>query len=313
MTVDQLINVLVMIMLIEMMVAIGLGVRLVDLLDVLRNGRLMLQAGLANYVCVPVVTVGLLLLFDAHPMVAAGFLVLAVCPGAPFGPPCTRIARGNVAVAVGLMVILAGSSAIVAPLLLYGLLPWMSGDGTLQVNAVKMVGTLLVTQLLPLSVGLCLHHWWPRLAERLQKPANRVGAVLGLSTVGLILIVQFPLLAGIGLRGWVGMSALLSASWAAGWLLGGPGVENRKAMTLTTSLRNVGVGLVIATVSFPDTAAVTATLVYGLFEIVGSLLLALVWARQAPATEHLAVGTTLPAAAREPIGKGTGPERGDAR
>ena len=86
-------------------------------------------------------------------------------------------------------------------------------------------------------------------------------------------------MAEIRLRGYVGMSALLVASWAAGWLLGGPGSDNRRALTLTTSLRNVGVGLVIATSNFGGTAAVTAVLAYGIFEIVGSLLLALACGR----------------------------------
>jgi BASS family bile acid:Na+ symporter len=56
-------------------------------------------------------------------------------------------------------------------------------------------------------------------------------------------------------------------------------------LALTTSLRNVGVGLVIATSNFGGTAAVTAVLAFGIFEIVGSLLLALAWgrARLAPA------------------------------
>ena len=113
MTMNQFINLLVTIMLIEMMVAIGLGVTFADLVGVARNWRLVFQAGLANYVCVPAVTVGLLLLFQpADPTVSAGFLILAVCPGAPFGPPCTGLAKGNVTAAVGLMVLLAGSSAI---------------------------------------------------------------------------------------------------------------------------------------------------------------------------------------------------------
>ena len=285
MTIDQFISVLVSIMLIEMMVAIGLSVRFVELLAVARDWRLVMQAGLANYVCVPLVTVGLLLLIHpTDPMVSAGFLILAVCPGAPFGPPCTKIAKGNVAAAVGVMVLLAGSSAVAAPLLLRLLLPWLSGDGTLQVDAVKIVATLLLTQLLPLCVGLCVNRWWPRLAERLQKPANLLSAVLSLFTVGLILVVQFPLLAEIGLRAWVGMSALLLATCVSGWLLGGPGSANRKAMALTTSLRNVGVGLVIATGNFPGTAAVTATLAYGIFEILGSLLLAVAWGQRGATT-----------------------------
>jgi BASS family bile acid:Na+ symporter len=75
-------------------------------------------------------------------------------------------------------------------------------------------------------------------------------------------------------------------------------------MTLTTSLRNVGVGLVIATGTFAGTSAVTATLAYGLLAVVGSLLLALGWARRAPALGPLAGGTALPDSAGEPIRTG---------
>jgi BASS family bile acid:Na+ symporter len=177
------------------------------------------------------------------------------------------------------MVILAGSSALVAPILLSLLLPLMVREATLQVDAVKIVGTLLVTQLLPLCAGLAVRHWRPNLAERLQKPANRLSALLGLATIGLILFSQFQSLAEIRFRGWIGMSVLLIATCVVGYLLGRPGKANRRAMSLTTSLRNVGVGLVIASASFPGSAAVTATIAYGIFEIVGSLLLALAWAR----------------------------------
>src|SRR4051794_34452375 len=123
MSLDQVINVLVMVTLIEMMAAIGLGVTTAQLTAVARDWRLLARAAVANYVCFPAAAIGLLLLFDPLPMVAAGFLILAVCPGAPFGPPLTAVARGNVAVAVGLMVVLAASSAVLAPLLLAALLP----------------------------------------------------------------------------------------------------------------------------------------------------------------------------------------------
>ena len=79
-----------------MMVAIGLGVSLAELAAVARNWRLTTKAALANYLCIPAVTVGLLLLFHpADATVAAGFLILAVCPGAPFGPACTRARQGE--------------------------------------------------------------------------------------------------------------------------------------------------------------------------------------------------------------------------
>jgi len=261
-------------------VAVGLKVTLVNLSGAVRNWRFLLQAVLANYVFVPAVTVALLVLFHpADPMVSAGFLLLAVCPGAPFGPLCTGIAKGDVTVAVGLMIVLASSSVIAAPFLLHFLLPSISGGESMQVDTVKLVGTLLVTQLLPLCVGLGVHHCRPRLAEKLRKPASLLSVVLGVSTIVLIIVVQFQLFAEIKLRAWLGMAILFVASCASGWFLGGPGSGNRKALTLTTALRNVGVGLVIATGNFPGTAAVTATLVYGIFEIIGSLLLAWAWGR----------------------------------
>jgi BASS family bile acid:Na+ symporter len=281
MSLDRLITVLVTIMLIEMMIAIGLSVTIAELVTVVKNWRLVVQAALANYVCFPIATVGLLLLFHpADVTVPAGFLVLAVCPGAPFGPPCTRIARGDVAVAVGLMVILASSSAVAAPVLLRFLLPLLAGQ-SLQVDAGRIVVSLVLTQLLPLTIGLGWRHWFPVLAERMLKPFGTIGSLLSLLTIALILYAQFPLLAEIRLRGYLGMLLLLGASFVIGWLLGAPGRSHRIAMTLTTSLRNVGVGLVIANASFPQTAAVTAVLAYGIIEIFGSVLLAFYWGRQA--------------------------------
>ena len=283
MTVDRFINILAAITLIEMMVTIGLGVTLSELLRVSRSWGLVARAVLANYFLVPAAAVGLLLLFRATPMVAAGFLVAAVCPGAPYGPPFTAMAKGNVPVAVGLMVILAGSSAIIAPLLLQFLLPLMAGDTPLKINVVKMVGTLLGAQLLPLCVGLLVRHQHPSLADRLKRPAGMLSALLNLLLLAAILFVQFRGLAEIRLVGYVGMLSLLLATMLAGGLAGGRRRENRKGLVITTAVRNVGVGLVIVTGSFPGTAAITSITVYALFQTLVVLLVALAWGRLTPA------------------------------
>jgi bile acid:Na+ symporter, BASS family len=149
MSLDQAIGPFVAIALIELMVATGLGIRLADITSAARDWRLLARAGLVNYVAVPFAAVLLLLLFRVEPTAAAGFLILAVCPGAPYAPPLTALAGGNVAVSAGLMMVLAGSSVVVAPLLLFMLLPFTTGSGELRVDALSMFGTILVTQLLP--------------------------------------------------------------------------------------------------------------------------------------------------------------------
>jgi bile acid:Na+ symporter, BASS family len=276
-SIDRIINVLVTVTLIEMMVATGLSVTLADLAGTCKDWRLVLRAALANYVCVPAATVALLLWFKPQPMVSTGFLILAVCPGAPYGPPFTAIAKGSVPIAVGLMAILAGSSAIIAPVLLHNLLLLFSEHEPLLLDAPKIAVTLLLTQLAPLCLGVALRERRSTLASMLQGPAALISKVLNLIVVGLILITQFQLLTDIRPLAFLGMLILLVMCCCVGWILGGSHTDARKAMALTTALRNVGVGLVIATGTFAGTPAVTAVLAYGIIEIIGSLLLAFGW------------------------------------
>jgi BASS family bile acid:Na+ symporter len=281
MSLDRVINLLVTITLIEMMVLTGLRVTFGELARVIGDRRLLARAAVANYLLVPALAVGLLVLFATEPMVAAGFLVLAACPGAPFGPPLANIARGNVPEAVGLMVILAGSSAIISPLLLIALMSWLVGGSGARIDPAGMVGALLVTQLLPLLLGLLVKHWRPELADKLTNPLELISKILNLSVVGLILASQFRMLADIRPRGFAGMLLLLGGSLLIGWLAGGAKPESRRTMALTTALRNVGLGLVIVTGNFAGTPAVSAALAYGILEVLGSLLVALWWRRSA--------------------------------
>src|SRR6476646_9195772 len=209
MTADYVINILASITLVEMMVTIGLGVNLSDVLNVGRKGGLVARSALANYVLVPAAAVGLLLLFRAQPMVAAGILVAAACPGAPYGPPFTSMAKGNVPDSVGVVVIKENTSGRLAPLLLQLLLPLVAGDTPLKISAVKMVSTLLGAQLLPLCAGVLLRRQYPALADRLRGPAGMLSAALNFLTLAVILFVQFRVLAEIRLISSVGMLSLL--------------------------------------------------------------------------------------------------------
>jgi bile acid:Na+ symporter, BASS family len=280
MSLDQAISLLVSITLIEMSFATGLGVRLADVIGAAKDGRQLLGTGLANYVAVPAAAVILILLVDADPLIAAGILILAVCPGAPYGPPLTALARGTTATSVGLMVILAGSSMVLAPLLLFLLLPLTTGGEDLHVDPLRMLAVIVATQLLPLCCGLAIGHRWPDWAARWLGPAVAISKILNAATLALILTFQFSeLLDVLRPRGILAMLVLLGISLGAGWMAGGPGSGDRKAVALTTAIRNVGLGLVITASAFAGTAAATAVIVYGLVQLLGSFLLALWWRR----------------------------------
>ena len=165
-------NLLIVAALMAVMLSMGLKVKFAEVVASARQVRLIVLGVLANFVLVPLVTVSLLYWFGANPMVSAGFLILAVCPGAPVGPPFTAIARGNVSCAIGLMVILAGLSAILAPALLTALLAQLSPDSDLHIDYLAIVRTLLLSQMLPLGIGLGIHHWSPRVTRWIDKPVG---------------------------------------------------------------------------------------------------------------------------------------------
>ena len=114
-----------------------------------------------------------------------------------------------------LMVILAGSSAVLAPVLLQLLLPLASGGQTARVDAGRIVSTLALVQFLPLCVGLAVRARRPAWAQRLRKPLGRLSALLNLSLLVLVLAAQFHLLAHIRVRGYFGMLVLLAGGRTA--------------------------------------------------------------------------------------------------
>ena len=222
--------------LLAMMLSIGMTVKIEQVIASARNVRLVVLGVLANFALVPLVTVGLLAGFHVAPLVSAGFLILAVCPGAPVGPTFTAIAKGNVAAATGLMVILAALSALLSPALLSFLLARIAPEGNLHIDYRTIVQTLLLTQLLPLALGLGIHWRIPALTERVAKPIGLLANLLLLALVAMIVVSQREMLTAIHVRGWAGMSLLLAASLGIGWFCGarsgdpeGYGADRRRA------------------------------------------------------------------------------------
>src|SRR5947208_3572948 len=91
----QFVNILVTVTLVELMVAVGLAVTLDDLWRAVRDWRRLARALAANYLVVPAVALLLVDFFIDSGGLAMGILILAVFPGASYGPPFTAFARGD--------------------------------------------------------------------------------------------------------------------------------------------------------------------------------------------------------------------------
>jgi BASS family bile acid:Na+ symporter len=282
MNLQTVLNIVALVTLGEMMIYVGLGASVAEFVKTLRNARLVALGILANYVLFPAMTVGLLLVFQVNPLAAIGFLLIAVCPAGPYGPPYTAIAKGNVGEAAGLMLVLAGLAPLLSPPLLHVLTPMVSGDQTVRVDMLTVVMTLLFGQLLPLLAGLAVNYRRPCLAAKWVKPAGQLTKLLNVVFLSLVFYTQFESLLKIRLLGYAGMLVLVIGGVAVGWLLGGRDRDDRKAMALTTGVRNNGLSLAIATGAFAGTPAVTAAAVFGCVGFLGVLVIAVVWGKLSP-------------------------------
>jgi BASS family bile acid:Na+ symporter len=108
------------------MLAMGAGLTISQILEPLRNAPLVVLALLANFVLMPLGALALAKVLWLDEPFGVGLLLLGCAAGAPFLPKLAELAKGNLAFAVGtmvlLMVVTVGYLPVVLPLLLPGLL-----------------------------------------------------------------------------------------------------------------------------------------------------------------------------------------------
>ncbi len=261
----------VFVFLVSSMSEIGLGLRLHQILSPLRNVRLVVFALLANFVIAPLLALGIARLLRLDEPFALGLLLLGLAAGAPFMPKIAGMAKGDVALAVGLLVMLMVGTIVFLPVALPMLV-----TGT-QVNPGKIVRLLILLILLPLIVGLIINARTASFAARLAPLLERVSGVALLATIILIISLHLPSLLRVFGTGAIYAGLLFSSlSALAGWLLGGRDAAQRTVLGLGTGFRSFPAALIVSVQNFTDpnvSVMVIVTTLIGLIVLVPAALL----------------------------------------
>ena len=226
--------------LIIMMFAIGLQVELRTMVSDVRKYRLMAKALLANLVLAPLLGIALVYLFRLKGEIAAGFLLLALAPGAPFAINFTSKAQGAVSFAASLLFVLVVVALIFTPLIANLLLPAQTHVSLPYGRAIWGIVLLLI---IPFAVGLAVRNEAERLAGVLCGPATVLALILFVGFMVLSASAGKQARSAIGGHTVLAMLAFIVAAMLIGWLLGGPEHGNRQVMAVGTSMRNVAVAL----------------------------------------------------------------------
>ena len=234
------------------MLAMGLSLTVAQIVAPLRNARLVFLALLANFALVPALAYLIGLVIPLGDGLRIGLILVSTAAGAPFLPKLAQAARGNIALSVGLMVLLMVTTVlympIVLPLLIRGVTvePW------------DIARSLIVLMLVPLAAGLFIKARYAPTAGQLYPYMAQA------STFALVLLLVAGLLSNlsamldiVGTGGFIAALLFLAGAFVIGYFLGGKDAQTRSVLGLGTAQRNLAAALVVATANFGEDPDVT--------------------------------------------------------
>ncbi|MGP4054180.1 bile acid:sodium symporter family protein [Mycobacterium sp. 4D054] len=270
-----------LIFVVSSMLAMGLGLRITEITAPLRNARLVAMSLLANFLLMPAAAVLLAKVLALDEPFAVGLLLLGVAAGAPFLPKLAQIAKGDLAFAVALMVVLMVITVGYLPLVLPMLLPGVS------VNPGQIARSLIVLMLLPLAVALAVNAKLPRVAAAVKPWCDRLSSLGLVAVVVLLVVVNFRnVLSVFGTRAILAGLLFITIGYALGWGLGGPAAATRPVLGLGTAQRNIAAALVVGGQSFTDPSVVVMVVVVAIVSLLVLLPLSRALARRTAAGDE---------------------------
>ncbi|WP_144873371.1 bile acid:sodium symporter family protein [Hyella patelloides] len=171
------------------MLGMGLGLTLDDFKRVLIEPKAVIVGLIAQLILLPIVGFGLATVFPLSPELAVGVTILAACPGGPTSNMISYLVKGNVALSITLTAISTLITVFTIPLVVNLSMQNFMGQGTaLQLPFMTTVIQIAVITLIPISIGMVLHRYKPRLAATVEKSVKWLSLFfLALIIVGLLL------------------------------------------------------------------------------------------------------------------------------
>ena len=263
---------IIMVSVMFLMLGAGLNIEFRQVIEIFKRLRIVVLGVLANFLIVPLLIYLCIAWLPLSADIKIGIMLMAAAPIAPMAPtPFVEKARGDVVYSVGLMVIVAILSIVLTPLILSISIP--KSVGGVAIDPIQIVKTLLMVQLIPICVGMVVRHISPTWAQKLIKFLPRIGQIGLIIGVGLLFVKQGSQILTMAFLAYLIMLFLTIVSLLVGdWILVGESGEKRRALAVSTAIRNIPLAFLIAGENFPDTVVAPVTLVFSAFTMVFSVV-----------------------------------------
>ena len=230
------------------MFGMGLTLRLQDFKIVFSRPKDVVIGCLAQFTVMPLLAWGLARLFSLDEALALGVVLVGCCPGGTASNVITYLAKGDLALSVGM----TGVSTLLAPFLT-PLLTWALAGKSVNVDVASMFLSILWVVILPIVVGLIIKALWPKFTEK------AVDYLPAFSSVAIALIVAIIIAANADKLLAGGLVIVLVvmlhniSGLGVGYLIGrllGLSEPKKRAISIEVGMQNSGLASSLATLHF---------------------------------------------------------------
>ena len=202
----------------------------------------------AQFTVMPLLAWVLSWLFDLPPELALGVILVGCCPGGTASNVITYLAKGDLALSVGM----TATSTVLAPLMT-PLLTWLMAGKFVDVDTVAMLMSIVYVVIGPVAAGFLIQRYMPRFTRWAVAYLPAFSSLM----IALLVAIIVGHNAGQLLKG--GMVVVLVVilhnigGFTLGYVLGrllGLSDDKRKAISIEVGMQNSGLASSLATIHF---------------------------------------------------------------
>ncbi|MBQ9185252.1 MAG: bile acid:sodium symporter family protein [Bacteroidales bacterium] len=271
-----------------LMFDLGLSLKVEDFGKVFKHPWPIAIALFGQLILLPLIALGLAWVFKLTPVFFIGLVLIACCPGGSSSNVFSKLAGGDVALSVTLTAL----SSIITLFTIPFIMSWATNLVGESVGISLPVGNLikqnLVLMLLPVLLGIGLHHAWPSGAGKIDKVLTKLAFPLLLILITVFYIQHHKtILDNIGILGLCVTALILIAIGCSSLLsrLVKTDSRQRRTVVIEVGMQNAAQAIAIASSPFifaNEQMAIPAILYSLMMNIVLLIYVAVV--RKAPLT-----------------------------
>ena len=230
------------------MFGMGLALNLHDFQVVFSRPKDIIIGCLAQFTVMPLLAWGLTKVFQLDEALALGVILVGCCPGGTASNVITYLAKGDLALSVGM----TGVSTVLAPLLT-PLLTWLLAGESIHVDVAGMLLSILWVVILPIVLGLIIKSLWPKFTEKAMDYLPAFSSVAIAFTVSIVISANASKLLASGMLIIIVVVLHNLFGLGLGYLIGrlfGMSEPKKRAVSIEVGMQNSGLASSLATLHF---------------------------------------------------------------